>query len=97
MGLMYWRYFGWNFIGRQNDLQSYGNPRDGNMVSGIGIIDRLFFGNQASLPDSARWGNPAYNPLYGLPFVLGVLGFFAQYRRGRRDWIVNGARVSPAS
>lgn len=90
VGLMYGRYFAWNFIGRQNDLQSYGNQRDGNWITGISFIDGLFWGDQTKLPDSARWGNKAYNPLYGLPLILGLLGFFAQYRRGRRDWVVNG-------
>ena len=87
---MYWRYFAWNFIGRQNDLQGYGNPRDGNWITGINFIDKLWLGDQRKMPQSARTLNKAFNPLYGLPFLLGLLGFFAQYRAGRRDWVVNG-------
>jgi hypothetical protein len=87
---MYWRYFAWNFIGRQNDLQGYGNPRDGNWITGITWIDNLWLGNQDKMPDTARAANKGYNPLYGLPFLLGLAGFFVQFRRDRKAWIVNG-------
>ncbi|TDW96093.1 glycosyltransferase family 117 protein [Dinghuibacter silviterrae] len=87
---MYWRYFAWNFIGRQNDLQGYGNPRDGNWITGFTWIDNLWLGDQNKMPDTARSANKGYNPMYGLPFLLGVLGFFVQFRRGRKDWVING-------
>jgi hypothetical protein len=87
---MYWRYFAWNFIGRQNDLEGFGNPRDGNWVTGFPLIDNLWLGDASKIPDSAHSSNKAYNPLYGLPFLLGLLGFFAQARASRRDWVVNG-------
>ncbi|HEY4108492.1 DUF2723 domain-containing protein [Puia sp.] len=87
---MYLRYFMWNFAGKQNDLQGFGNPRDSNWVSGIGFVDNLLYGNQSHMPDTARKNNKSYNRLFMLPLVLGLLGLFAQYRRNRRDAIITG-------
>jgi hypothetical protein len=87
---MYLRYFMWNFAGKQNDVQGYGNPRDSNWVSGIGFVDNLLYGDQSKMPDSIHKNNKAYNRLYMLPLFLGLLGLFVQYRRNRRDAIVTG-------
>ncbi|MEQ1676967.1 MAG: DUF2723 domain-containing protein [Chitinophagaceae bacterium] len=88
MGLMYWRYFMWNFSGRQNDLQGLGNKRDGNWISGISFIDNKRLGDQSQLPDSIKH-NKATNKLYLLPFILGIIGCVYQFIRNRKDWIVS--------
>ena len=88
---MYWRYFMWNFAGKQNDLQGFGNDRDGNWNSGINFIDKLFsHGTPDILPDSIGKNNKANNKFYFLPFILGVIGFVFQWQSARRDFIVTG-------
>lgn len=87
MGLMYWRYFMWNFAGKQNDIQGYGNARDGNWISGISFIDNNRLGDQSQLPDSIKH-NKANNKLYMLPFILGIIGCVYQFLRNKKDWIV---------
>ena len=89
-GWMYLRYFMWNFAGKQNDIQGFGNPRDSNWVSGISALDNLLYGDQSKLPDTAHKNNKSYNRLYLLPLLLGLLGLFVQYRRNRRDALVTG-------
>lgn len=89
-GWMYMRYFMWNFAGRQNDLQGFGNPRDSNFISGISFIDNTMYGNQLAMPDSTRVDNKAFNRLYMLPLLLGMAGILFQLKRNRRDWLVNG-------
>lgn len=88
---MYWRYFMWNFAGKQNDIQGFGpgNARDGNWISGISFLDNLRLGNQDAMPDSIK-NNKANNKLFLLPFILGVLGAIYQYFANRRDFIVTG-------
>ncbi|MFN8290996.1 MAG: DUF2723 domain-containing protein [Chitinophagaceae bacterium] len=86
--LMYWRYFMWNFAGKQNDVQGLGNIRDGNWISGISFIDNKRLGDQSKLPESII-NNKAHNKLYMLPFLLGVLGCVFQFFKNRKDWIVN--------
>ncbi|MET0392112.1 MAG: DUF2723 domain-containing protein [Chitinophagaceae bacterium] len=88
MGLMYWRYFMWNFSGKQSDVQGLGNPRDGNWISGISFIDNNRLGDQNMLPDSVKQ-NKARNQLYMLPFILGILGCVYQFLRNRKDWVVS--------
>ena len=88
MGLMYWRYFMWNFSGRQNDLQGFGNRRDGNWQTGISFIDKQMLGDQNKLPDSLK-NNKANNKLYLLPFLLGILGCVYQFIKKKNDWFVN--------
>jgi len=88
VGWMYMRYFMWNFAGKQNDLQGFGNPRDGNWISGIPFIDKLFYSDQSKLPDSIRSKNKAYNRMYLLPLILGLLGMVFQYNRNRKDFFV---------
>ena len=88
MGLMYWRYFMWNFAGKQNDIQGLGSVRDGNWISGIPFIDNARLGDQARLPESLR-NNKARNRLFMLPFILGIFGCVFHFLRNRRDWLVN--------
>ncbi|HRP32704.1 MAG TPA: DUF2723 domain-containing protein [Agriterribacter sp.] len=88
IGWMYLRYFGWNFIGKQNDLQGMGNVRDGNTITGISFIDNLFLGDQSKLPDSIK-NNKAHNKLFALPFLLGLIGLLFHYRSDREDFFVS--------
>lgn len=88
VGWMYMRYFMWNFSGKQNDLQGFGNIRDGNWISGIPFIDNLLYGDQNKLPDSIHTNNKAYNRMYMLPFILGLIGLVFQYLRNRKDSLV---------
>ncbi|MFT3822755.1 MAG: DUF2723 domain-containing protein [Chitinophagaceae bacterium] len=87
---MYWRYFMWNFAGKQNDLQGFGNIRDGNWNSGISFIDGKFFGHSTPdvLPETAGKNNKANNKLFFLPFILGVVGFIYQLLNNKRDFLV---------
>ncbi|MEO8854707.1 MAG: DUF2723 domain-containing protein, partial [Ginsengibacter sp.] len=79
---MYWRYFMWNFSGRQNDLQGTGNPRDGNWISGIVPLDNARLGDQSKMPDSLK-ENKAHTTLFMLPFILGLLGLAFQWKKDR--------------
>lgn len=91
VNFMYWRYFMWNFVGRQNDIQSYGELEHGNWITGIPFIDDLLVGNQDNLPSDLA-NNKGHNVFYGLPLILGVIGLLWQAGRGRRGlqsfWIV---------
>ena len=88
---MYWRYFMWNFAGRQNDIQGNGEPEHGNWITGISFIDNLMLGDQSKLPDELK-ANKGHNVFYCLPLVLGLIGLFWQAWRGRRGirqfWVV---------
>ena len=86
---MYWRYFMWNFVGKQNDLQGFGNIRDGNWYSGITFIDKAFHSTTSELPDTAGKNNKANNKLYFLPFILGIIGIAFQYSRHRKDFFIS--------
>jgi hypothetical protein len=88
MSLMYWRYFMWNFSGKQNDIQGLGNKRDGNWITGFSFIDKKRLGDQSLLPDSIK-NNKANNKLFLLPFILGILGCIYQFFKNRNDWIVS--------
>lgn len=90
MGFMYWRYFSWNFIGRQNDEQGQGAIHQGNWVSGIKPIDALHLGNQNKLPESIT-KNAGNNLFYGLPLILGLLGIGYLFRKNRKDGLVVAA------
>ena len=87
---MYLRYFMWNYAGKQNDLQGFGNVRDGNWVSGIPFIDNLFYGDQSKLPDTIHTKNKSYNRMYMLPLILGLIGLFFQSTRNRKDFLITG-------
>jgi hypothetical protein len=88
---MYFRYFMWNFAGKQNDVQgSYmSNVRDGNWKTGIGFYDNMRLGDQSKLPDTLK-NNKANNKLYMLPFILGILGVVYQIKNNKRDALVVG-------
>ena len=88
IGWMYMRYFFWNFAGRQNDVQGFGDVRDGNWITGIPVLDNMRLGDQSKMPDSLKH-NKAHNKLYGLPFLLGLFGLFFQLNRNRKDFLVN--------
>ena len=88
MGFMYWRYFMWNFAGKQNDIQGGGNRRDGNWLSGLSFIDNLRLGDQSKMPDSIKH-NKENNKLFLLPFILGIIGCVYQFIKNRQDWIVS--------
>jgi Protein of unknown function (DUF2723) len=89
LGTMYLRYFMWNFAGKQNDNQGFGNSRDGNFISGIGFIDNALLGaNQSKMPDSISTNNKAHNKLYFLPLILGILGIIFQFKKDKRNAIV---------
>lgn len=83
---MYWRYFLWNFVGRQSDIQN-NTIVDGNWLSGITPIDELYLGPQDNLP-SEMAANKGHNTYYFLPFILGLIGFFYQLKRDGRNFLV---------
>jgi hypothetical protein len=87
---MFGRYFMWNFSGKQNDLEGFGNPRDGNAITGIPFIDNAFLGDQSKLPETIHTKNKSYNRMYMLPLILGLVGLLWQLYRSRRDWVVTG-------
>ena len=87
VGHMYWRYFMWNFSGRQNDIQGHGNVRDGNWISGIPTIDNPRLGDQDNLPEHLK-NNPANNKYYMLPFILGIIGLVFHYKKDKKDFSV---------
>ena len=78
---MYWRYFFWNFVGRQNDEQGRFNA-NGEWLSGIPFIDSIRLGNQSNLPDDLL-NNKARNTYFFLPLLLGLVGF---YFHAKRQW-----------
>lgn len=88
MGLMYWRYFMWNFAGKQNDVQGLGNKMHGNWISGISFIDNTRLGDQTKMPEALK-KNKANNKLFMLPFLLGIVGCVYQFLRNKKDWVVN--------
>lgn len=85
---MYFRYFFWNFAGRQNNAQGHGNVLNGNWLSGIKFIDSARLGPQDNLPDVIT-ENKAYNRYYFLPLALGLLGAVFFYKRDRKNfWVI---------
>ena len=94
LNFMYWRYFMWNFAGRQNDIQSNG-PGDmsrGNWLSGLSFIDNPRLGDQQFLPDDLGTGNKGHNVFYMLPLLLGIIGLLWQAFAGKKGieqfWVV---------
>lgn len=84
---MWWRYFMWNYAGRQNDFagSSFGEPQNGNWISGIKFIDKMFGrGDIDQMPDYYK-NNRARNQLYFLPFVLGLMGMVYHFNRNKQD------------
>ncbi|HNS16881.1 MAG TPA: DUF2723 domain-containing protein [Bacteroidales bacterium] len=86
VGHMYWRYFLWNFVGRQNDIEGHGGISEGNWISGIPFIDKMHIGSQEYLPFSMK--NPARNKFYALPLILGLAGLFYQLKRDKKNTFV---------
>jgi len=88
LGHMYFRYFMWNFAGRQNDAQSHFSTdiTKGNWLSGITFIDELRLGNQKSLPPSLA-NNKARNRYYMLPLILGLAGLYCHYKKHKKDFL----------
>ena len=88
---MYWRYFMWNFAGRQNDIQGNGELEHGNWITGIPFFDNWRLGDQSKLPDELKM-NKGHNEFYCLPLLLGLIGLFWQAFRGQRGiqqfWVV---------
>lgn len=84
IGWMYWRYFMWNFSGRQNDIQGHGKVTEGNWISGISFLDEIRLGNQSELPEKIT-ENPGNNKYYMLPFLLGLIGLFYQFSKDKKD------------
>ena len=94
LNYMYWRYFLWNFAGRQNDLQGSG-PGDmlhGNWITGFSVLDDARLGDTSMMPDELTDGNKGNNKFYMLPLILGLIGLFWQAFKGRRGinqfWVV---------
>lgn len=89
---MYWRYFMWNFVGRQNDIQGNGEVNHGNWISGIPFIDNPRLGDQSLLPASDGVGNKGHNVFYMLPLLLGVIGLgwqaFTSKRGIEQFWVI---------
>ncbi len=90
LNYMYWRYFMWNFAGRQNDIQGQGEIEHGNWITGIPFIDTFLVGDQTLLP--AELKNKGHNVFYCLPLILGLIGLFWQAYKGERGiqqfWVV---------
>lgn len=90
---MYWRYFLWNFSGRQNDLSGQGEIHKGNWITGIPFVDAIFLGPQDNMPDFVT-NNKGHNRYFMLPLILGLFGLVAQLLGGRRErenfWIILG-------
>ncbi|MCF0196408.1 MAG: DUF2723 domain-containing protein, partial [Bacteroidaceae bacterium] len=84
VNFMYWRYFMWNFAGRQNDIQGNGEWEHGNWLSGIPFLDNMRLGDQSKLPSELR-ENKGHNVFYCLPLVLGLIGLFWQLFRNTSD------------
>ena len=84
---MYWRYFMWNFVGRQNDIESQGELDHGNWISGISAIDNARLGDQDNIPDCLK--NPGRTTYYFLPLILGLIGLFWLLKNDlKQSWII---------
>ena len=91
VNFMYWRYFMWNFAGRQNDIQGNGEIEHGNWITGIPFIDNILIGNQEFLPSDLK-NNKGHNVFFCLPLILGLIGLFWQAYKGEKGiqqfWVV---------
>lgn len=86
-GYMYWRYFMWNFTGRQDDIQGRYTDLHGNWISGIKFIDEMRLGSQDNLPSDVK-NNKARNTYFFLPLILGIIGFVFHFKNERKSWWV---------
>lgn len=91
VNFMYWRYFLWNFAGRQSEIQGYGEVANGNWLTGIRFLDEWRLGPQDNLPDFIA-KNKGHNKFYMLPLLLGIFGIFFQIYSGKKGtqdfWVV---------
>lgn len=88
MNWMWWRYFMWNYSGRQNDFEGQGEAKNGNWISGIPFLDKMRgLGDLNAMPDGYH-NNGARNQLYLLPFLLGICGLVYQFNRNKKDGII---------
>ncbi len=91
LNFMYWRYFMWNFVGRQNDIQSTGEIEHGNWITGFNVIDKWLVGDQTLLPKELK-ENKGHNVFYCLPLLLGIFGLLWQAYKGQQGiqqfWVV---------
>jgi len=88
MGYMYWRYFMWNFVGRQNDIQGQYTDLNGNWISGIKFIDEWHVGSQDNLPSDIK-NNKARNTYFFLPLILGLIGLFFHFKKDKKGfWVL---------
>jgi hypothetical protein len=91
LNFMYWRYFMWNFAGRQNDLEGSGEIEHGNWITGFKFIDKHLTGNQQLMPDDLKT-NKGHNVFYCMPLLLGLIGLLWQANRGHKGiqqfWVV---------
>jgi len=91
LNFMYFRYFMWNFAGKQNDIQGHGNVKDGNWISGINFIDEMRLGNQDEITKEMK-DNKARNIYFFLPLLLGILGMVYMNTKGKKGkqyfWVV---------
>ncbi len=92
LSYMYWRYFMWNFAGRQNDIQGNGEITQGNWISGITFIDNLRLGDQSLMPSDLTTGNKGHNVFYMLPLIFGIIGLLWQAYADKRGieqfWVI---------
>jgi hypothetical protein len=86
---MFFRYFMWNFSGKQNDIEGLftGNVRDGNWITGIPFIDNAMYGDQSLMPDTLK-NNKSHNTMFALPFILGIIGLFYHFKKRGDDGLV---------
>ena len=91
LNFMYWRYFMWNFAGRQNDIQGHGEPEHGNWLSGFSWLDNMRLGDQSLLPSELK-ENKGHNVFYCMPLLLGLIGLLWQFFRDDKSrqqfWVV---------
>ena len=87
MNWMWWRYFMWNYAGRQNDFEGQGEARNGNWISGIKFLDKHRVGDTDLMGDGYK-NNEARNQLYFLPLILGILGMIYQFNRDKKSGMV---------
>ena len=88
---MYWRYFMWNFAGRQNDIQGNGEPEHGNGITGFSFIDDSLYGDQSKLPDDLK-ENKGHNVFYCMPLILGLIGLFWQAWYTRKKKVMKNGK-----
>ena len=87
-GYMYWRYFMWNFSGRQDDKQGEYTDLHGNWLTGISFIDNIRLGDQSKIPSDAK-NNKARNTYFMLPLILGIIGILFHFRNDRKNfWVL---------